>query len=94
MYCGSELGQGGTAVRAPRDVQAPRSAGSGGVWVRRIVIVLVLLGIAGVAFSVPLVPCKTCAPGTEQKPAACPGCLGRGKLTPVRYLTGGYETNP
>ena len=94
MYCGSGLGQGGTAVRAPRDVQAPRSAGSGGAWVRRIVIVLVLLGIAGVAFSVPLLPCKTCAPGTGQKPAACLGCLGKGKLTPVRYLTGGSETNP
>ena len=94
MYCGSELGPGGTAVGKPRDVKAPRSAGSGGGWVRRIVIVLVLLGIAGVAFTVPLIPCKTCALETEQTPAACPGCLGRGKLTPVRYLTGGYETNP
>lgn len=94
VYCGSKLGPGGTAVDGPRELEPPRSSRSGSGWLRRIVIVLVLIGAAVVSFSVPLFPCKSCAPGTGQTPAACPGCLGKGKLTPVRYFTGGFETKP
>lgn len=81
-------------MKDPMEARTGGPVRTGGGWGRRLAIVLVLMGAAAFAFSVPLFPCKTCAAGAARSSATCLDCLGSGRLTTVRFITRQLGSDP